>query len=131
MKKQFSLAFGALVAAVVMVGCAGVGTNNGSVTIPAMGPNFYTDLQANAMIPQYAPAGAKVVKRGVTATAQLESYFGCVILGDASYDTLKAEALKQAPGATDLTDVKIDYVQKNICGINKVTVKLTATAIKF
>lgn len=131
MKKQFLLACGAVVAAIAMTGCAGVATNNGGVAPVAMGPNFYSDVKANAVIPQYAPQGATVVKRGVTATATLKSFFTCVNLGDISYETLKAEALKQAPGATDLTDVKMDYTQKTICGVNEVTVKLTATAIKF
>ena len=52
-------------------------------------------------------------------------------MGDASYATLKAAALQQAPGATDLTNVKIDYRQECIIGINKVKVTLTADAIKY
>ena len=130
MKKELILACAAF-AAVVLTGCAGVATNNGSIAPIAAGPVFFADVKANAVIPQYAPAGATVVKRNVTAEATLQSYFTCVTMGDVSYATLKAAALKQAPGATDLTDVKIDYTQKTICGINTVTAKLTATAIKF
>ena len=72
-----------------------------------------------------------MVKRDVTASAKLMSYFTCVNIGDVSFATLKAEALKQAPGAQDLVDVKMDYSMKNICGINEVTVTLTGTAVKF
>ena len=126
--KKMVLSFGALVAAVVMVGCAGVATNNGSVTLPAPGPVFYAKVKANAILPKQV-AGT-IVKKNVTATATLKGYFGCVNLGDASYATLKAAALKSAPGATDLTNVKIDYAQDTIIGINTVTVTLTADAIK-
>ena len=128
MKKQMVLAFGALVVAVVMVGCAGVATNNGSVALPAMGPVFYANVQANAVLP--GQVAGTLVKKNVTAQATLKGYFSCVTMGDASYATLKAAALKQAPGATDLTNVKIDYDQQTICGINTVTVTLTADAVK-
>lgn len=131
MKKSLLLAGSAMVAALVMTGCAAVATNNGSVTAASVGPNFYSQVSANAMIPQYAAADAKIVKRNVTAEATLKSYFTCVNLGDASYETLKAEALKQAAGATDLTNVKIDYKQNTICGITEITVKLTADAVKY
>ena len=131
MKKSLLLAGSAMVAALVMTGCAAVATNNGSVAVNSVGPNFFSEVSANAVIPQYAAAGAKIVKRDVTAEATLKSFFTCVNLGDASYATLKAKALEQAPGATDLTDVKIDYAQKTICGITEITVKLTANAVKF
>ena len=129
MKKQFALVLGALVAAVVMVGCAGVTTNNGGVALPAMGPVFYAKVKANAVLPAQQASGP-IVKKDVTATATLKGFFSCVTMGDASYATLKAAALKQAPGATDLTNVKIDYAQDTIIGINTVTVTLTADAIK-
>ncbi len=129
MKKSLMLMALAMVAAFVVTGCAGIATNNGSVAPAALGPNFYSDVQANAYIP-HGIADGKVVKANVTATAVLKSFFGCVNLGDVSYATLKAEALKQAPEATDLTNVKMDYAQKVICGISEVTVTLTADAIK-
>lgn len=129
MKKSLLIA-GSILAAVVMAGCAGVATNNGSVAPISAGPNFYSEVSANAMI-QPVSGDYKVVKRDVTSTATLKSFFTAVNLGDISYATLKAEALKQAPGATDLVDVKMDYKMKNICGVNEVTVILTATAVKF
>ena len=131
MKKSLLLAGSAMVAALVMTGCAAVATNNGSVTTTSVGPNFYSEVAANAVIPQYAAVNAKMVKRDVTAEATLQSYFTCVNLGDASYETLKAAALKQADGATDLTNVKIDYKQSTICGITTIKVKLTADAVKY
>ena len=131
MKKQLLLAGGAFVAALVMTGCAGVATNNGSVAPISAGPNFYSEVSANAMIQPASCTKYTVVKRDVTASAKLVSYFTAVNIGDVSYATLKAEALKQAPGANDLVDVKMDYKMKNICGINEVTVIMTATAVKY
>lgn len=127
--KQVVFSLGLLVVAVMLAGCAGVTTQNGGVTLPTgPGANIYSDLKANAML--NAPTTGQIVKKNVTASATLESYFGIVCLGDASYATLKAEALKQAPGAKDLMNVKMDYAMKNVIGINKVTVTLTADAIK-
>ena len=131
MKKSLLLAGSAMVAALVMTGCAAVATNNGSVTVNSLGPNFFSEVSANAVVPQYAVHGAKVVKRNVTASATLQSFFTCVNLGDASYATLKAAALKQADGATDLTNVKIDYKQNTIFGITEIKVILTADAVKY
>ena len=130
MKKSLLLAGSAMVAALVMTGCAAVATNNGSVTATSVGPNFYSQVSANAMIPQYAAADAKIVKRNVTAEATLKSYFTCVNLGDASFETLKSKAL-EGKKADDLIDVRVDYDMNCICGINTVTVKLTGTAIKY
>ena len=131
MKKSLFAVGGAFAAALLLSGCAGVTTNNGGVAPVSAGPNFFSEVSANAMLQPTCAKDAVIVKRDVTATATMESYFTCVNLGDISYATLKKEALKQAPGATDLIDVKMDYKMKNICGINKVTVKMTATAIKF
>ena len=110
---------------------AGITTNNGGVAPISSGPNFYTEVSANAILQPTAGSDYTVVKRDVKASAKLTSYFTCVNIGDVSYATLKAEALKQVPGAQDLVDVKMDYSMKNICGINEVTVTLTGTAVKF
>ena len=131
MKKSFLLVGGAVLASALMTGCAGVGSNNGAITLGSAGINLYSEISANAMLPQYAAQDAVVVKRNVKATAELKSIFTAFNFGDASYETLKAAALKQAPGATDLTDVKMDYKQSCICGINTVVVTMTATAIKY
>lgn len=131
MKKHLIMLGGALAAAFVITGCAGVGTNNGGVAPISAGPNFYSEVSANAMIQPVTNTKYTVVKRDVQATAVLKSYFTCVNIGDVSYGTLKAEALKQAPGANDLVDVKMDYKMKNVIGINEVTVILTGTAVKY
>lgn len=131
MKKHLLMLGGVLVAAFVITGCAGITTNNGGVAPISAGPNFYTEVSANAMIQPIINTKYTVVKRDVQASAVLKSYFTCVNIGDISYATLKAEALKQAPGANDLIDVKMDYKMKNICGINEVTVILTGTAVKY
>ena len=131
MKKQLLIAGGAVAAALVMTGCAGVATHDGGVAPVSVGPNFYSEVSANAMIQPASCTKYTVVKRNVTASAKLTSYFTAVNIGDVSYATLKAAALKQAPGANDLVDVKMDYKMKNICGINEVTVIMTATAVKY
>ena len=131
MKKQLLLTGGAFAAAIIFAGCAGVATNNGGVAPLAVGPNFYSEVSANAMIQPAAKTDYKVVKRDVKSSAVLKSYFTCVNIGDISYAALKHAALKQAPGANDLVDIKMDYTMKNICGVNTVTVTMTATAVKY
>lgn len=131
MIKKTLLLAGAAVAAFVMTGCAGVTTNNGGVAPISAGPNIISEVSANAMIQPITNTKYQVVKRNVTSSAVLRSYFTAFNFGDISYATLKAAALKQAPGANDLVDVQMDYTMKNVCGINEVTVKLTATAVKF
>ena len=131
MKKQLALIGGAFAAALVMSGCAAIPVSNGSPTVNSLGMNLFSEVSANTMIPQYEVKNAKIVKRNVVAKAKLRSFFTAVNLGDASYATLKAEALKQAKGATDLTNIKIDYKMNCICGINTVEVTMYADAIKF
>ena len=129
MKKSLLLAGSAMVAALVMSGCAAVTTNNGSVTVNSLGPNFFSEFSANSMITPYKGAYT-VVKRDVKATAQLKSFFTCINMGDISYATLKKAALAQAKGADELIEVKMDYKVNTIFGINTIKVTLTATAVK-
>ena len=128
MKKQLMVLGGAL-AAMLLAGCAGIGFANGAPVPVAAGPTFFANVQANAFIQPVAGSDYKVIKRDVTASAQLKSFFTCVNIGDISYATLKAEALKNVKGANDLVDVKMDYDMNCICGINTITAKLTATAV--
>ena len=96
-----------------------------------MGPNFFSTVSFNSYIGD-VQSSYTVVKHGVTAEATLTSFFTCVNMGDASFETLKKEALKDVKGgADDLIDVRVDYDMNCICGINTVTVKLTGTAIKY
>ena len=127
--KKMILGLGAIAAAAIVTSCAGVTTNNGMPAPVAMGPNFFSTVKLNAMVGD-VQSSFNVVKHGVTAEATITSFFTCVNLGDASFDTLKGKAL-EGLSADDLIDVRVDYDQTCICGINNITVKLTGTAIKY
>ena len=129
--KKMILGLGAVVAAAIVTSCAGVTTNDGMPAPVAMGPNFYSVVSLNSMV---APVQSDftVVQHDVKAEGKITSFFTCVNMGDASFETLKKEALKDVKGgADDLIDVRVDYDMNCICGINTVTVKLTGTAIKY
>ena len=115
--------------AVFMTGCAGVTTSNGGVSPVSTGANIYSEVSSNAILNE-TPLAYTVVKKNVTATATLMSYFTAVNIGDVSYGALKAAALRQAPGADELVGVKMDYKMKNVLGVNEITVVMTATAVK-
>ena len=67
MKKHLLMLGGALVAAFVITGCAGITTNNGGVAPISAGPNFFTEVSANAMIQPATNLKYTVVKRDVQA----------------------------------------------------------------
>ena len=50
MKKSLLLVAGTFCAALLMTGCAGISTNNGGVAPISAGPNFYTEVSANAIL---------------------------------------------------------------------------------
>ena len=127
--KKMILGLGAVVAAAIVTSCAGVTTNNGMPAPVAMGPNFFSTVKLNAMVGD-VQSSYTVVKHGVTAEATITSFFTCVNMGDASFDTLKGKALEGLT-ADDLIDVRVDYDMNCICGINTIKVKLTGTAIKY
>ena len=129
MKKSLLLGICALAISAFMTGCAGIAAQNGYANVPYAG--LFSDLSGNTMIQATNSTDYKVIKRNVTATAQVQSFFGIISLGDASFATMKAAALAAAPGADDIIDVKVDYSGKCIIGINTVTVKMTGTAIKW
>ena len=126
--KKMILAVGAIVAAAIVSSCAGIMTYDGTPAPLAGG--IYSQMSINTRI-QDVTSSYTVVKNNVSAEATLTSYFTIVSLGDASFEKLKGEALKEAAGADDLIDIRVDYDQNCICGINTVTVKLTGTAIKY
>lgn len=128
MKKSLLIGICALAVSVFMTGCAGIAAQNGFANVPYAG--LFSDLSGNTMIQETNSTDYKVIKRNVTASAQLKSFFTCVNIGDISYATLKAAALKNVPGANDLVEVKMDYDMQCICGINTITAKLTATAVE-
>ena len=127
--KKMILALGALVAATVFTSCAAVAINNGMPAPGAVGANIFSDISANALI---APIQSDftVVQHNVKAEAEYSCIFTAFNFGDASFETLKKDALK-GTDANDITDVRVDYKMNCICGINTVTVKLTGTAIKY
>ena len=127
--KKMILGLGAVVAAAIVTSCAGVTTNSGMPAPVAMGPNFFSTISLNAMVGD-VQSSFSVVKHDVKAEATITSFFTCVNLGDASFETLKKKAL-DGVAADDLIDVRVDYDMNCICGINTVTVKLTGTAIKY
>ena len=127
--KKMMLGLGAIVAAAIVTSCAGVTTNNGMPALIGMGPNFFSKIQLNSLIGD-VQSSYTVVEHGVKAEATVTSFFTCVNLGDASFETLKSKAL-EGKKADDLIDVRVDYDMNCICGINTVTVKLTGTAIKY
>ena len=129
--KKMILGLGAIAAAAIVTSCAGVTTNNGMPAPVAMGPNFFSTVKLNAMVGD-VQSSYTVVKHGVKAEATVTSFFTAVNMGDASFETLKKEALKDVKGgADDLIDVRVDYDMNCICGINTIKVKLTGTAIKY
>ena len=127
--KKMILGLGAIAAAAIVTSCAGVTTNNGMPAPVAMGPNFFSTVSLNAMVGD-VQSSFTVVKHDVKAEATITSFFTCVNLGDASFDTLKSKALEGLT-ADDLIDVRVDYDMNCICGINTIKVKLTGTAIKY
>ena len=127
--KKMILGLGAVVAAAIVTSCAGVTTNNGMPALIGMGPNFFSKISLNSYIGDVT-SSYTVVKHGVSADATVTSFFTCVNMGDASFDTLKGKAL-EGLSADDLIDIRVDYDQNTICGINTVKVKLTGTAIKY
>lgn len=127
--KKMILGLGAVVAAAIVTSCAGVTTNNGMPALIGMGPNFFSNVKFNSYIGDVT-SSYTVVKHGVTAEATVTSFFTAVNMGDASFDTLKGKAL-EGLSADDLIDIRVDYDQNCICGINTVKVKLTGTAIKY
>jgi hypothetical protein len=127
--KKMILGLGAIAAAAIVTSCAGVTTNNGMPAPVAMGPNFFSTVSLNAMVGD-VQSSFTVVKHDVKAEATITSFFTCVNLGDASFETLKKKAL-EGVSADDLIDVRVDYDMNCICGINTIKVKLTGTAIKY
>ena len=68
----------------------------------------------------------------VRAEAMTVNYLGLVSQGDASYQTLKRQALEEHRDADDLINIEMDFKHDNLLGIvNKVYINMTATAIKY
>lgn len=128
MKKVFILA-GVAASAIFLAGCAGVTTNNG-MPVPLFG-FAYTEMSAGSFIQDKVNKDFDVIQRDVFASATATSYFTFIATGDVSYETLKKQALQNIPGANDLIDITVDYKMENVIGINKITVTLRGTAVKY
>ena len=125
MKKSLLLVGGAILASVILSGCAGVSVPGATTA----GPVFFAEYAAPAVVSPYT-GSYSIVKRDVKASASFKSFFTCINMGDVSYAALKKAALEQAKGANELINVQIDYKVNTIFGINTITVNLTATAVK-
>ena len=109
MKKMF-LALGAIVSAALISSCAGVGTNNGGPITSFFGDNLYTEGSYNAYIGDFSSTDYTVVAHNVTGSSTIQSFFGIIHLGDASFKTLKEKAFfENKLDADDMIDIRIDF----------------------
>ncbi len=128
--KKMALLAATLVAGIMMTGCGGlVQTQQGFATV-APGA-LISQMKGATYVQDRDPGRSYKVMKNVTASAQTVSYLSIVSLGDASYATLKEKALK-GTGADDIINLEVDYTHDNILGIiNKVTVEISGTAVKY
>lgn len=123
--------FAALVlVGMTLTGCMNsVKINNGIASCPP--GSLFSEMKAATLVQDRAEGRAYKVIKPVTAEATTVNYLGLVSQGDASYATLKAQALR-GTGADDIIDLEIDYTHNNILGIvNKVTTVINGTAVKY
>lgn len=131
MKKMF-LFVGMAIAISALTGCYNPVANNTGVPSVA-GGIWISDLKTGNTIQETTVDGRNYVVLGqVKASVTTKNYCGLIAEGDASYATLKSQALAQQPGATDLINVSIDSHSNNLLGLKHVvTTELNATAIKY
>lgn len=129
MKKASFLAALVLVG-MTLTGCMNsVKINNGIASCPP--GSLFSEMKATTLVQDRAEGRAYKVIKPVTAEATTVNYLGLISQGDASYATLKAQALR-GTGADDIIDLEIDYTHNNILGIvNKVTMVINGTAVKY
>ena len=126
------LALGAIVSAALISSCAAVSTNYGGPVTSFAGSNLYTEGSYNAFIGDFSSTDYTVVQHNVVGTGSIQSFFGIIHLGDASFKTMKEKAFfDNKIDADDMIDIRMDYEQNNLLGINKVKVTMTGTAIKY
>ncbi len=128
--KKATLLAALVLGTVALTGCVGIAHNNGFPSVPP-GPLF-TEMKAGAQVQERSDARKyTVVKPVVTAEATTTCFLGLISQGDASYATLKRDALS-GTNADDIINLEVDYTQNNILGVvNKVTTKITGAAIKY
>ena len=117
--------------AALLSGCQGMFvTNYGFASAP--GGILVSDMKGATMVQQRHPARRFQVLGKVRAEAQTTSYLALVSNGDASYQTLKREALEKYRDADDIIDIEMDFRHDNLLGlVDKVFVVLNGTAIKY
>ena len=116
MKK--SLMLGAMCAMVALLtGCQGLLiTHNG---FPTANPGFLvSDMKGGAMLQERNVHRKFKIVGTAKAEAFTVSYASLVSIGDASYQTLKKQALESYKGAADdIIDVELDFRHDNILGL--------------
>lgn len=128
--KKIAVLAALVMAGMTLTGCMnGVSVNNG---IASCAPGvFFSELKAATLVQERSEGRPYVVVKPVRAQVTTTNYLGLVSVGDASYATLKAQALRNT-GAHDIINLELDYSQENILGVvNRVTTVLNGTAIKY
>lgn len=133
MKKSLLLAGFSLCAMLLLTGCLGPKMDNhGFPSVPA--GILFSDMKTAQLVPKKVLPETrryKVLKR-VKAEATTTSFIGIVSVGDASFATLKAQALAECREADDIIDLEVDGYHNNILGlINKVTCIVRGVAIQY
>ncbi len=132
MKHATSLATLAI-AGLFLAGCAGkvITTQEGFATVP---PGIlFSDMKGCTQVQPRPDAAARkyVVVKPVTAEATTTNFLALISQGDASYATLKAQALRGVD-ADDIVNLEVDYANKNLLGIvNTVTTVIRGDAVKY
>ena len=124
-----------ILAALVLAGMSFTGCMNGVAVhsgMPSCAPGaLFSELKAGALVQDRAEGRSYIVVKQVTAQATTTNFIGAISIGDASYATLKDQALR-GTGADDIINLEVDFVQNNLLGIvNKVTTVINGTAIKY
>ncbi len=131
--KKVLLAGVSLCAVLLLAGCLGPKADNyGFPTVP--GGILFSDMKTAQIVDKKILPETrkyKVIKR-VKAEATTTSFIGVVSVGDASFATLKAQALAECREADDIIDLEVDGYHNNILGlINKVTCTIRGVAIQY
>lgn len=132
MKKSAMLAVLAL-GGLLLTGCTGnlITTSDGFATVP---PGLlFSEMKGATLVQKRSElaSGKYVVVKPVTASATTTNILALISQGDASYATLKSQALS-GTGADDIINLEVDYTNSNILGIvNKVTCTINGTAVKY
>lgn len=133
MNSKLLLCAGCVATMTLLSGCLGPKVNNyGFPTVPA--GILYSEMQNGQIVQnKLIPTTRKFTVLGpVKAEATTTSFLGLVSVGDASYATLKTQALMNYRDADEIIDIEVDSNHYCMLGIvNKVTTILRGTAIQY